>query len=328
MWIGLLAVATTAEAGSRAEFCSQTARTLFDACRTQVASDALVKKAVCLNVSDKAERETCSSDAADDTDEAKQLCRAQRDWRLDDCALIGEGRYDPDFEPAKFDDARQPSKPNPYFPLAVGDHWEYRGGNEVNTVDVVDESKLMEGGVECITVRDVVARDGDVAEATDDWYAHAKDGTTWYCGEQTAEFESFDGDDPRKPELVNIDGSFKAGRDGSKPGIIFLAAPKPGDVYLEEFSLANAEDVTQVLSTDYAYGKDADLDRLVPKALAERLCSGDCVVTKNFSLLEPGITARKYYSPGIGVFLEVEGDDVSQLVGCNFDARCVGLPTP
>jgi hypothetical protein len=25
-----------------------------------------------------------------------------------------------------------------------------------------------------------------------------------------------------KPELVNIDGSFKAERDGDKPGIIFL----------------------------------------------------------------------------------------------------------
>jgi len=32
-------------------------------------------------------------------------------------------------------------------------------------------------------------------------------------------------DRPRKPELVSIDGSFKAGREGDKPGIIFSAVP-------------------------------------------------------------------------------------------------------
>jgi hypothetical protein len=89
-----------------------------------------------------------------------------------------------------------------------------------------------------------------------------------------------------------------------KPGITFQASPTPGQVYLEEFSLGNAEDVTEVLSTTYAFGSDPELDQLVPEPLAQRFCSsGDCVVTKNFSLLEPGIFARKYYARGIGVFL-------------------------
>jgi hypothetical protein len=58
------------------------------------------------------------------------------------------------------------------------------------------------------------------------------------------------------------------------------------------------------------------------------------VVTKNFSLLEPGVFARKYYARGVGVILEVEIDPdsgevvTSQLVDCNFDARCAGLPQP
>lgn len=30
--------------------------------------------------------------------------------------------------------------------------------------------------------------------------------------------ESYEGDNPQEPELVSIDGSFKAGRDGAKPG--------------------------------------------------------------------------------------------------------------
>src|SRR5215475_4205305 len=199
----------------------------------------------------------------------------------------------------------------------------------VNTVEAVNETKLI-AGVTCVVFRDLVTRNGDLAEATDDWYTPAKNGNVWYFGEEVKDFESFAGDDPRKPELVSIDGSFKAGRNGDKPGIIFLASPKKGDVYVEEASLNNAEDVTEILSTTYAFGSDPELDQSVPQQLAELLCSGDCVVTKNFSLLEPGIFARKYYALGIGVFLEVETDTgtVSQLTSCNFDAKCQNLPQP
>jgi hypothetical protein len=119
------------------------------------------------------------------------------------------------------------------------------------------------------------------------------------------------------------------GREGDKPGIIALASPSAGKVYLEEFSLANAEDVTEVLSSTYSFGHDPDLDTSVPRALAERLCSGDCVVTKNYSLLEPGLFARKYSARGIGVFLEIENTgEIVRLVNCNFDRRCVSLPRP
>jgi hypothetical protein len=107
-----------------------------------------------------------------------------------------------------------------------------------------------------------------IHEATDDWYASAKDGSVWYFGEEVKDFETFRGDNPVRAELVSIDGSFKAGRDGDKPGIIALASPKPGDAYLEEFSVGNAEDVTEILSTTYSYGHDAELDENVPRKLA------------------------------------------------------------
>ena len=157
-----------------------------------------------------------------------------------------------------------------------------------------------------------------------------------YFGEETADFETFAGDMPMNPELVSIEGSFKAGREGDKGGLIFPATPAVGLAYLEEFSLANAEDVTQILSTTYAFGNDPELDQAVPAELAQRFCSaGDCVVTKNFSLLEPpDVFARKYYARGVGVILEVEIDPdtpapiTSQLTHCNFDPRCQNLPTP
>jgi hypothetical protein len=38
-----------------------------------------------------------------------------------------------------------------------------------------------------------------------------EDGYIWYCGEGLKDLESFDDDDPRLPELVSTDDSFKAG---------------------------------------------------------------------------------------------------------------------
>ncbi len=336
MATGLALGAGSAAAGDggkhegKARFCSTTAELLFQACRASSTDDLLVANAKCTNVSLKRERDDCFAAADETQQEDAKTCREQRNWRLDACALVGEGRYDPKFDAAGFDDPMSPAKPNPYFPLTVGNQWLFRSGEQETTVTVLNETKLIDD-VHCITVHDRVVTSGDLREDTNDWYAQAKDGNTWYCGEETAVFESFDGDQPRRAELVTIDGSFKAGRAGDKPGIIFQASPKKGQAYLEEFSLANAEDITVILSTSYAFGRNPELDRFVPQALAERFCSaGDCVVTNNFSLLEPHVFGHKYYARGIGVFLELDPDtgEVEQLVSCNFDARCAGLPTP
>ncbi len=321
----LLAAGSFAEAQG---FCSATAKRLFTACGFEVQDDSAAAAAKCLNLSDKDERSDCYEEATEALAESRKECRRQLNWRRQACALLGEDRYDPDFDPASFEsDFTNLTNPNAYFPLGINSHWEYRGGGEVNTVDVLGETKLIDG-VTCIVVNDLVYKDGELVEDTDDWFAQAKDGNVWYCGEEVKDYETFAGDDPQKTELVSIDGSFKAGREGDKPGIIFRAAPVEGEAYLEEFSLGNAEDVTEVLSTDYFYGSDPDLDLFVPPGLANLLCAGDCVVTRNFSLLEPGVEARKYYASGIGFFLEVDPEtgEIIQLVDCNVDALCAGLP--
>jgi hypothetical protein len=313
--------------------CTATANALFGSCKAEAVDDAFVAKAVCINISDEAQRGQCSDEIKSARAEKKQLCAEQREVRLDACTLLGEGRYDPDFNPALFDDPKNPTNPNPYFPLTVGNRWEYRGGDELNVVEALNEIKLITG-IPCLVFDDQVFKGGELHEATDDWFCQRKNGDVWYLGEETKEFESFSGDVPKNPELVSIDGSFKSGRDGDKGGLFFPLSPAVGTAYLEEFSVGNAEDVTEILSTTYAFGASAELDQGVPQALAARFCSaGDCVVTRNFSLLEPGQFARKYYAMGIGVILEVEVEDTqlqgtSQLTDCNFDARCQNLPTP
>lgn len=319
-----------AKTEAKDNFCSQTAEALFTACKAGVTEDSFVKQGICINYSDETERDECFSELEEERTEGRQECADQREWRLDGCELIGQQRYDPNFDPANFDDDfTNLTKPNPYFPLTIGNQWKYRGGDELNVIQILNQTKLIDG-VTCVVVRDKVFSGGSLVENTDDWFAQNLDKNVWYCGEEVKDFEVFPGDKPMRPELVSIDGSFKAGRNRDKPGIIFLASPKKDDVYTEEFSLANAEDVTVVLSTNYSFGKNPELDQFVPQQLVDKFCSGNCIVTKNFSLLEPDIFARKYYARGIGLILEVEPDQqlAIQLVECNFDSRCEGLPIP
>jgi hypothetical protein len=321
----LAGLGTTAGAAGR--YCSQTAAALRRACGFEALDDHARATAVCLNLADATERAQCHDDAAEERREALRVCGDQLRGRRDACKSLGEARYDPPFDPATFDsDFTNLTNPNRYFPLAIGTLWTLQGGNELNTIQILNETKLIDG-VTCIVARDQVLRNGELVEDTDDWFAMNKDGNVWYCGEEVKDYESFDGDNPKLPELVSIDGSFKAGRDGDKPGIIFQAMPAAGQSYLEEFSLGNAEDVTDVLSASYSFGVDPILDQFVPQALATALCAGDCVVTRNFSLLEPGVFAHKYYALDIGFFLEVNPDtgEVTQLTSCNLP-RCGLIP--
>ena len=329
----LLLCAAPAAARSRGReaatgsFCSTTAATLFQGCLHQVEADGAVASAVCLNISGAAERGACFRDADKAEDEAEDHCAEQLAGRRAACVFLGEERYDPDLDPEDFEtDFADLDHPNRWFPLTPGHRWEYGGSEEV-VVEMTTATKAIDG-LTCLVARDTVREDGVVVEDTFDWFAQRKNGDVFYCGEETAEFEIFEGDQPPTPELVTVDGSFKQGRDGDQGGIILPGEPRPGLAYREESSYENAEDIAQIVTATYAFGQNRDLDRLVPKALAELLCSGDCVVTRNSSLLEPGSFELKYYAPGIGVFLEVHpgSKNVLQLVGCNFDARCASLP--
>jgi hypothetical protein len=313
---------------AQGKFCTATATAAANACSNESRDDYWLGFGICINESDGRDRTECITDLQDSLDEAKDECAAQRKARVDLCKTLGEDRYDPEFEARDFDrDFRNLTNPNPYFPLTIGNRWEYRSATEKNVVQVTSATKLIDD-VRCIVVRDEVFEDGFLTEGTNDWFAQAKDGTVWYCGEETAEFETFEGDRPVKPELVSIEGSFKAGRDGAKPGIIFQANPRPGQTYIEESSLGTAEDSTFVIVVDYSYGKYPNLDILVPPALARLMCAHNCVVTRNRSSIEPGQFERKYYAPGIGVFLETapQTGEVDRLVKCNFDPRCAQLP--
>lgn len=241
------------------------------------------------------------------------------------CEALDEDRYDPDLDPADFE--LEFTGINPYFPLVPGNEWVYEGEDEVVTVRVLDETKLI-NGVTCVVVNDLVTEDGLALEDTDDWYGQHSDGTVYYFGELSRNYEVFEGDDPEVAELVDLDGSFKAGIDGAKAGVLMLGSPAEGAIYRQEWALAEAEDIAAVVKTGYGYGSDAVLDAMIPEDLAEALCDDDCVVTNNYTPLEPGVEEIKFYAPGIGFFYEIKPEDGEsvQIVSCNSGPRCDDIP--
>jgi hypothetical protein len=284
-------------------FCSATAEAAETACRSEVEDDFWIAQGNCINVSNAGARNKCFKLAELERSEGGELCGEQSDARLELCAALGEARYDPTFDPKDFVDPLaigHSVAPNPYFPLEQGRQWVYEGGGETITVTVTSATKLI-AGVTCLVVNDTVVEDGEVIEDTDDWYAQDVTGNVWYCGEIALNFETVEGDDPEEAELVDIEGSWKAFRDFARPGILMEAAPRVGDVYRQEVALGDAEDAAEVLSVT------------ATEATPAASCDGDCLITKDFTPLEPGVFEHKYYAPGVGMILEVDPETGERL---------------
>jgi hypothetical protein len=310
--------------------CSQSANALFSECRLDATAAGFETRAVCVNLADPAARAECLGEIEGDREEAAEECREQREARRRLCSKIGEAPYEPNMDPALFQDPRNPTRSNPYFPLEVGNRWVFEEDDERIEIEVLDKTKRI-SGIDCIVLNDRVFVDGAVVEDTDDWVGLRTDGTAEYCGELSRDYELFAGDDPEELELVAIDGSFKAGVDGAKSGTLFMGTPVVGQTYRQEWFAGEAEDVGTVLSTTYRYGQDAALDRAVPQALAELMCAdGDCVVIADTSTLSPGAFEHKFFARGVGFFLEVkpERGEFVPLIACSHDPRCASLPLP
>lgn len=186
--------------------------------------------------------------------------------------------------------ALSPDITNPWFPLKPATRWTYRETDEEGAVQqgvmtVTDRTRRIADGAEARVVRDTVSQDGQVVEDTFDWYAQDADGTVWYLGEDTAEFE--DG------RLTNRDGSFEAGVKGGLEGIIMPAEPTVGQAYREEYLSGVAEDHGKVLALD---GRAE-----VPAGRYDHL-----VKIADTTPLEPDVLEQKYYARDVGVVLTVD----------------------
>ena len=177
-----------------------------------------------------------------------------------------------------------PNVDNPYFPLPVGRQWVYREGDQRVEVTVTDRTKLIANGVVARVVRDEVTRKGVPVEITDDYYAQDAGGTVWYLGEDTTEYEH------GRP--VSKEGSFEAGVDGARAGIIMPAKPKVGMRYRQEYYRGHAEDKAKIVS----------LNERVKVPLRRYRHT---LMTLETNPLEPDVLEAKFYARGVGVVLAV-----------------------
>ena len=123
-------------------FCSRTAKVAFRACRNEVKDDYWIAIGNCINVSDADEREECWTEARAEKKEGRELCKEQFEARLEVCDLVGEKRYDPDFDSREFPPHITLKRPSITFPLGVGNKWVYEGtfeDDEVITVTITVE---------------------------------------------------------------------------------------------------------------------------------------------------------------------------------------------
>ncbi len=189
---------------------------------------------------------------------------------------------------------------NKYLTFTPGTKYIYQGKAEEGTerVEVYvtnDIKKVM--GVNAIVVWDREWLNGELIEDTKDWFAQDKYGNVWYFGEDSKEL--VDG------KIVSRAGSWEAGVNGAKPGIVMKANPKAGDKYRQEYLKGEAEDMAEVVAlgvgVKVGYGSFSN-----------------CLQTRDWTPLEPGADEYKYYCPEVGVVVYevgLEDGESIQLVG-------------
>ena len=192
-------------------------------------------------------------------------------------------------------------KANPYFPLKPGTVSRSRGTDEGQRFRerlVVSHATKVIQGVETTVVHDVTRRmDGSLAEKTEDWYAADNDGNVWYFGERTATYD-------KQGHIQSREGSWQAGQDGARAGIIMPADPHPTDAYRQEFRRGHAEDQAWIVQNH--------------ASITTSFRHFDHVVRSfEWTRLEPKVVSLKFYAPGFGIVTERDvsgGDEVFVLV--------------
>jgi hypothetical protein len=265
--------------------CSVTSKAARLACGGEILDNYWIAIGKCANLEDAVEVRDCKRDAETEWRDGRGLCREQFGAREQVCDAIGQEAYAPDLEAITFLSPEETANvPNQYFPLVQGTRFNYENSNGERVEISVTYDTVVIDGVECIWVRDVVRDSGGVLiEDTDDFYAQDTEGNVWYLGEIARNYDE-------EGLLTDLEGSWRAGVDDARAGIVMKAHPMVGDVYRQEYLLADAEDIARVTSTSGS--------ATVPAVRAS--CSGDCLVTEEFTPIDPDGLETKYYKPGIG----------------------------
>lgn len=216
---------------------------------------------------------------------------------------------------------------NIYFPLVPGTTYiskaDIGGGEcEVDVTTVTYDTRVIDG-IDVRVVHDSVfdgatctTAPAALTEDTFDYYAQDNAGDVWYMGEDTFDCQGAGNCTPGE-------GGWIGGVNGAQPGIIMLASPRSGDRYRQEYLPGTAQDQASVMGV----GVTAKMTR----DDAYQSSYSNCIVTREFTVLEKGAIEFKTYCPNVGVVQTVEhhGKVVySELTSISGRANALKFRTP
>ena len=186
--------------------------------------------------------------------------------------------YNPKIDPAQFSSKIT----HPYLLWRPGAMWVYTGTKDGQPerveVSVKRQTKTILG-VPCVVVSDIVTSNNTLTEKTTDWYAQDKAGNVWYFGEDTAEYQN--------GVVTTTQGTWEAGVDNAKPGIVLHAHSRVGQFYRQEFRPGVAEDKARVLTVTGT--------QKVPAGTFNNI-----VETRDINPLDPSKVENKWFAKGVG----------------------------
>lgn len=173
---------------------------------------------------------------------------------------------------------------NPFFVLDPGYQLIYEGmeGKEFVRLEItVLNETLMVAGVRTRVIREVEYHDSQIVEVSRNYFALCQPtNSAVYFGEDVDIYE--DG------EIVSHDGSWKAGEDGARPGLIMPGTTLLGARYYQEVAPDVALDRAEIVSVDAVVETPAGIFH-------------DCLQTEETTPLEPNAKEIKLYAPGVGL---------------------------
>jgi hypothetical protein len=194
--------------------------------------------------------------------------------------------------PTRFAARKFPDRPridNRYLPALPGTRYVFEGTANTDegiiqrriVTTVTDMTKVV-NGVRTVVIWDRDFNDGVLAEEELAFWAQDKQGNVWNLGEYPEEYE--DG------EFVGAPSTWIAGQDRARAGVIMLAQPRVGALYLQGFAPA------------VEFFDCAEVVRNGVRACTPLDCYDRVLVVDESSPLEPDSgVQRKFHAPGVGV---------------------------
>ncbi len=185
----------------------------------------------------------------------------QEEFGISQCQLLTTGRND-------------------YFVLEPGFRLVLQGDDTKLEITVLDETRTVDGVVTRV-VEEREWKDGKLYEVSRNYFALCEQTRdVFYFGE--------DVDFYRDGKVVKHDGSWLAGQNGNRPGLMMAGTPKLKMKYYQEIAPGVAMDRAEIVSLDETCKTPAGT-------------FAKCLKVREGSAIEIGAREYKYYAPGIGL---------------------------